>query len=135
MTGATVLRIPQGKSWAVAFPVLNDNFDPAGWTVRSEIRERTHSALPVHTWPSTGASAVFEQVPADDLRAAGYPVPDIDPMVLCVVLRLTPDVSAAWADTWSTGVFDVEAVSGDGEKVARVASGTVIVQREITRAS
>lgn len=131
----SAIKIPQGKTWAVAFPVTKPGFDPSGWTVRSEIRERAGSTSPVHVWPSTGAVAGFEQVPADQLRSAGYTVPDGTENVLCVVLRLTPAVSSAWGDTWRLGVFDVEAVSADEEDVVLVASGSVVLQREVSRSS
>lgn len=135
MTVATTLSIPQGATWAVAFPVLTEGFDPAGWTVRAEIRERVSSAVPVLVWPSAGAQADFEDVPADQLRQAGYVVPDGVPTVLCAVLRLDPVVSTAWQDTWSVGVFDVEAVAGNGGTVVRLARGSVVVEREITRSA
>lgn len=129
---ATTLLIPQGKTWAVAFPVLTPGFDYTGWTVRSQIRARVSSAAVLHEWPSTDAPAGFELVPAEQLRAAGYDVEGTEP-VLCVVLRLRPLASSAWLDTWSQGVFDVEVVSPDGTDVIQVARGTAALEREVTR--
>lgn len=105
------LTIEQGTTWAHSFGVtINSAPIGAGWTVRSQIRER-HSAVAVlHEWSTVAGNAAV---------VAG-----------AVQLTVPAAVSSAWS--WAWGVYDVEVTSPVGD-VYRVASGHVAVSPEVTR--
>lgn len=111
------LRIAQGSTWSVTFPVLDESGDPmsslAGWTARAQIRESVSSATVLFEWHSDGTKPG-----AVDLSDGQ------------VTLSVTSAQSSAW--TWARGVYDLELVSPSGE-VWRPVGGRVRVSPEVTR--
>lgn len=108
----TAFTIPQGTSWGIAWPILQ-NGEPAniaGWTVKAQIRASAASPAVLHEWSSAAGTATA----ADST----------------VTLLLDPATSAAW--TWTHAVFDVELLSPAGA-VHRIAEGVVYVSPEVTR--
>lgn len=108
----TVLTIPQGTSWGIAWPILQ-NGEPApiaGWTVKAQIRASISSPVVLHEWSTAAGTATA----ADSV----------------VTLLVAPAASSAW--NWTRGVFDVELLSPAGA-VHRIAEGVVYVSPEVTR--
>lgn len=109
------LEIPQGTTWSWSTAVTNAYGDPVdlrtGYEARAEVRARPSSPVVLYTWSSAAANL--------DLTADGQ-----------VILTVEPAESSAW--TWRKGVFDLELTDPDGV-VVRLASGVVVVTREVTR--
>lgn len=101
------IRIPNVRD-ADAVPITTWT----GFSVRGQIRERPESPTVLHEWTSTGGSP-----------NASFDGSD-------VVLSLPHGTSTAWA--WAHARFDVELTDPQG-RVARIAEGHVIVEREVTR--
>lgn len=103
--------IEQGTSWAHAFQVKVDGTPiGAGWTVRSQVRERASSPVVLHEWSTAAGNAAV--------------------VASAVQLTITPAQSTAW--TWSRAVYDVEVTSPAGATY-RVAGGRIVVSPEVTR--
>lgn len=114
---ATDLTIQQGTSWAIGFPLLDDNGDPytdtAGWSARAQVRPtRTHSTV-LFEWSTDGVK------PGRITIVDGQ-----------VNMFVTPAQSSAWV--WTKGVWDLEIVSAQGD-VWRPVGGHVWVDEEVTR--
>lgn len=109
----TALTIPQGTTWGVSWPVVDQSGNPVdltGWSARSQVRPYVESEQVLHEFSS----------------AAG----DIELSAAHVTLRVSPTESSSWA--WRNGVYDVELTSPD-QTVYRVAEGRVTVSSEVTR--
>lgn len=109
------LIIPQGATWAVRWPIQDDEglpFDLTEWAVRSHVRRRYNSPEILHEWSSALGNAEL---------GVGY-----------VELRVTPEESSAWTWIKTTPVFDVELFSNKGT-VLRITQGTITVSPEVTR--
>jgi hypothetical protein len=105
--------IVQGTTWSIAWPILDTNgapMDMTGWSVRSQIRADVDAPTALYEW-----STVVGNASVTDNR---------------VTLTVRPTESAAW--TWDSGVYDVELTDLLG-RVARIASGAVVVSPEVTR--
>lgn len=108
----TSLTIPQGTTWGIAWPILEDDEpkDLSGWTVKAQIRATVESGTVLHEWSTaTGNATVTE---------------------FRVAIFLAPGASSAW--TWVRGVYDVELTSPEGA-VYRIAEGAIYVSRQVTR--
>lgn len=109
------LVILQGSDTTVSIPVEDANGDPVasfgGYTAAGQIRARVESSDVLHSFTSQGGSANITLTPPN------------------VILSISAAASAAW--TWTYGRYDVELTGPDG--TARIASGHVIVSREVTR--
>ena len=113
MSSTTDLVIEQGTTWAISWPIRDENDQPVdvtGWSVRAHVRAHRDSTEVLHEWSSQLGNA----------EASGSDV----------ILSVGPSTSSAW--NWSDGVYDVELTDPTGN-VARVAAGTVRVSREVTR--
>lgn len=113
MSSTTRLVIQQGTTWAVSWPITDDQGSPldvSGCTVRSQIRPAKDSDEVLHEFSTQTGNASAEQN--------------------AVTLSVAPAVSSAW--TWRNGVYDVELTDPAG-RVARIAEGTVTVSPEVTR--
>jgi len=108
----TAITIPQGTSWGIAWPILDDGepADLTGWTVLAQVRETAESAEVLHEWGTLRANATV---------SGGQ-----------VTLYVQPTDSATW--TWRRGVYDVELTAPDGT-VYRISEGPVYVSPEVTR--
>lgn len=107
------LLIPQGTTWGLAWPIVDDASAPisvAGWSVRGQIRRSPASSTVLFEWTSTDGSAQA----VDDT----------------VIVRLTPAQSSAF--TWRTGFYDVE-VTNLTSQVFRIAQGRVVIDPQVTR--
>jgi len=117
MTATVDLTIPQGTSWAIGFPLLDEDSNPiidtTGWSARAQVRPtRTHSSV-LFEWSSEGdkpGRIVFENG--------------------VVNLYVRPEHSSAWV--WTRGVWDLEITDADGD-VFRPVGGHVWVDQEVTR--
>lgn len=109
------LVIPQGVTWAIRWPILDSNGNPAntvGWTVKSQVRKTPDSDEVLYEWSSTlGNASVFDSF---------------------VELRLEPEDSSPWRWGAKPVLFDVELTNPSNE-VFRVVQGTIELSREITR--
>lgn len=108
----TAITIPQGTSWGIAWPILQDGepADLTNWTVLAQVRDTAESADVLHEWGSLRANVSTEN---------GR-----------VTLFVAPADSAAW--TWRRGVYDVELTDPNGV-VYRISEGPVYVSPEVTR--
>lgn len=109
----TSITIPQGASWGLAWPILDEAGQPkdlTDWTVKAQIRATADSGTVLHEWnTATGTATVT------DSR---------------VSILLAGTTSAAW--TWSRGVYDVKLTSPEGVPY-RIAEGAVYVSPQVTR--
>lgn len=109
------LVIPQGTTWAVRWPFVDENsesIDLVGWTVRSHVRRRINSPDTLHEWSTEIGNAT---ITGDFIE-----------------FRVTPEESSNWTWVNTKAVFDVEAISPQGE-VFRVTQGTITISPEVTR--
>lgn len=108
----TALTIPQGTSWGISWPILDDGHPAVltDWTVLAQVRDIADEETVFYEWGSLRGN-----VTVDDH---------------CVTLYVRPDESAAW--TWRRAVYDVELTDPDGA-VYRIAEGPVYVSPEVTR--
>lgn len=108
--------IRQGVTCSIRIPNIRDAngtlINPAGCSVRGQIRSRAESPTVLHEWTSVGPSA-------NAVITTGQ-----------VDLLLTPAVTSAW--TWTSAAFDVELTDGDNQ-IDRIDSGHIVVSREVTR--
>lgn len=112
MTLTFPLKINQGETWEMTFPVVdsaNVPVDVTGWSARAQVR---HGSLePVlYEW-SAGNS---------NLTLSGS----------TVTLKVTATVSSSWSFT--EGSYDLELTDTLG-RVYRIAEGSVKIKQEITR--
>lgn len=109
---ATVIK--QGSDQTVVIPnVVDANgvpINPAGCTVKSQVRPRSDSTTVLHEWSTALGTATV---------TTGQ-----------VTLIVSAATSSAW--TWFDGVYDVELTDGAG-KVTRIAGGQIQVSPEVTR--
>lgn len=113
MSTTTRLVIQQGTTWAISWPITDEQGSPldvTGYTVRSQVRPAKDADEVLHEFSTELGNAVAEQN--------------------AVTLSVPPATSSAW--TWRSGVYDVEVVDPQG-RVARIAEGTVTVSPEVTR--
>jgi len=106
-----MMRIPQGTTHRVSWPVTSNgqpiaNWD--NWTVKAQVRPDANSPEILHQWD------------ADSIELVGSDI----------VLVTLPETSLAW--TWRAGVFDIEATDPDG-KVGRSPLDYVAVDPAVTR--
>lgn len=118
MTANVDLTIPQGTSWAIAFPLLDEDdqpyIDTTGWSARAQVRpSRTHSSV-LFEWNTT-ASGSLGRITIEDGK---------------VNMFVTPSQSSAWV--WTRGVYDLEITDGNGDTF-RPVGGHVWVDQEVTR--
>lgn len=107
------LTIPQGSTWGMAWPIVDDAGEPvsvAGWSARGQVRSTPASATVLFIWSTVDGSAEV----VDDT----------------VILRLTPAQSSAF--TWRTAVYDLE-ITNPSSQTFRVAQGRIVIDPEITR--
>lgn len=135
------LVVQQGKSFRHGWVVKDQSFDPTGWSVRAQIRRNSLSEAVLQAWPAPGATAGFEEVPVDQFTAAKLAQLEADGVIapgateiLCVVLEMTPAVSTAWTDLWSSGVLGVEAYTASDAQVLQVENNRPVqVERDGVR--
>lgn len=109
------LVIPQGTTWAVRWPLLDQQgnaVETIGWTVRSQVRRSHLDKEILHEWSTEkGNATVFDSF---------------------VELRVDPQESTLWAWGSAKVVYDVEVTLPTGE-VLRLTQGTITISREITK--
>jgi hypothetical protein len=113
----TTLVIPQGTDPEIRIPNVRDAngvliTNWAGFSVKAHIRDRVESTTVLYEWTSQGATPNVTFDGSD------------------VVLSLPHATSTAW--TWTHARFDVELTDPSG-RVARIAEGRIVVDREVTR--
>jgi len=109
------LVVNQGADQTLEVPnirLAGSPLNPAGFSVRGQVRLRASSPTVLHSWSSTGSTPNATLAPGTAL------------------LRLDASVTSAW--TWRRGEFDVELIDPEG-RVARIAAGVICVSPEITR--
>lgn len=107
------MRINQGETWSIAFPVLDANGIPLtvnGWTARAQVRQYTTSPGTLFEWSTAIGNATV----------AGT----------TVTLRLTPADTATWF--WGSALYDIE-LSDPSGNITRLVEGKVLVDPEVTR--
>jgi hypothetical protein len=113
---AANLVVKQGATETIEILDIVDGagvaLNPAGCSVRAQVRNPQSSATVLYEWTSQGATP-------NATVAAGR-----------VTLSLPADVSTAF--TWTFGYYDVELTDSAG-KVARLAEGTITVSPQVTR--
>lgn len=113
----TNLVIKQGTDPDIRIPNVRDADGVlittwANFSVLGQVRDRVASTTVLHEWTSSGVSANVTFDGSD------------------VVLSLPHPTSTAWP--WTHARYDVELTDPQG-RVARIAEGHIIVDREVTR--
>ncbi len=113
----TNLVIPQGSDADIHIPNVKDANGAlittwTGFSVLGQIRDKPESPTVLYEWTSVGVGANVTFSGSD------------------VVLAMPHAVSAAF--TWTRAAYDVELTSPAG-KVARIAMGFIVIDREVTR--
>jgi len=105
------LFINQGATWAVTFPVIDDNQQPlivTGWTAMAQVRPKPDEPV-LYEWSAANSNIVVSGS--------------------SVTLQVAAAVSSAWA--WTDAHYDLELIDLGG-KVYRLAQGRVCVSQETT---
>lgn len=106
------IKINQGETWEMTFPIIDSNsmpVDVTGWTGVAQVRHGPFEPL-LYEWSVAHSNLAFSQG--------------------AVTLSVTASVSSAW--TFTEGSYDLELTDTLG-RVYRVAEGSVKVSEEITR--